>query len=333
MKREKWLDCIKIIACFLVVMLHSMNSGIRANMKNIVLVFYYIGTFAIPLFFMVNGYLQLRKKDITYFYCLKKILKILGVVLICNFVLAIIYFIFYKKSINIFMESIGNIFLQYGYFNQFWFFGSLIIIYCYLPLINKIFNFSKIMDIIITIYLIIVCCVIDLFNIRNNFLGNEVISHTIPQSFRLWTWLTYFCIGGCLSKLEINKIKTPKLIFITVVFIIGTAFFEYFLSYKLYRSLYAENFYDNILIICGSVLIFILIKQLDFQKSRVIERIAPLTMGVYMIHLTVIHFISYFIKVPNNIINLILTFIIFGISCGVSYIIYKIPKVNNLIKL
>lgn len=333
MKREKWLDCIKIIACFLVVMLHTTNFGIKENAKNIVLIVYYIGVLAIPLFFMVNGYLQLRKKDITYWYCIKKILKILVIVLICNFIRAIICFILKGEHKNIFIESIANIFLQYGYFNHFWFFGALIIIYCFLPLINQLFNISKILNIIITIYLVIICILIDLVNIRNNLLGNGIIKFMVPQPFRLWTWFTYFCIGGCLSKLEIKKINTIKLSILTAVITICTIFFEYFLSYKLYGCLFPENFYDNILIICNSILVFILIKQFDLKKSRIIERIAPLTMGIYIIHTTIIELIKYFIYIPNNFSNLIFPPIIFGISAGISYIIYKVPKLNKLIKL
>ena len=70
-KRETWLDCIKIMACFLVVILHTVCYGISDKISSPALLIYYIGTFAIPLFWMVNGYLQLRR-EVTYKYVLKK---------------------------------------------------------------------------------------------------------------------------------------------------------------------------------------------------------------------------------------------------------------------
>ena len=69
-ERETWLDFIKIVACFLVVMLHTISYGLSENVITPSLLVYYIGTFAIPLFFMVNGYLQLRRK-VSYKYVIK----------------------------------------------------------------------------------------------------------------------------------------------------------------------------------------------------------------------------------------------------------------------
>ena len=72
MKREKWIDLIKIIACFLVVNLHTVTDGISEGRNNIGLILNHCGVFAILLFFMVNGYLQLRKENVSYKYCIKK---------------------------------------------------------------------------------------------------------------------------------------------------------------------------------------------------------------------------------------------------------------------
>ena len=60
-KRKIWLDFIKILATFLVVVLHIVDYEVTQNNINIGLLFFYSDTITIFLFFMVNGYLQLRK--------------------------------------------------------------------------------------------------------------------------------------------------------------------------------------------------------------------------------------------------------------------------------
>ena len=118
--------------------------GLEENKRNIGLIVYYIGVFAIPLFFMVNGYLQLRKDEIKYSYCIKKIAKIIAIVLVWNIIIAIPYFVLKGESKNIILESIKNLFLQKGYYNHFWFLGTLIIIYLLLPVLVKLFNSAEI---------------------------------------------------------------------------------------------------------------------------------------------------------------------------------------------
>ena len=117
MKREKWLDCIKIIAFFLVVTLHTVRAGLTEGRNNIGLILFYLGVFAIPLFFMVNGYLQLRKEKISYKYCLKKIIRIFIIVLIWNFLYEIINFIVKGEFKNIFTKRDIFSFLVFRGFN------------------------------------------------------------------------------------------------------------------------------------------------------------------------------------------------------------------------
>ena len=93
---------------FLVIILHTVCNGIKENQKDFSLLIYYFGTFSIPLFFMVNGYLQLNKvKD--YKYVLKKILNIFMVCIIWNIPIVIFKLVIEGESSNI----ISNVFLNY----------------------------------------------------------------------------------------------------------------------------------------------------------------------------------------------------------------------------
>ena len=75
-KREYNIDLLKILATYLVIILHSACSGVGYKVFDISLFIYYIGGFAVPLFFMINGYLQLQKQN-DYKYVFHKIMRIL----------------------------------------------------------------------------------------------------------------------------------------------------------------------------------------------------------------------------------------------------------------
>jgi surface polysaccharide O-acyltransferase-like enzyme len=75
MKRNLELDLLKIIACFTVIVVH-VTGIIATNNSNIYTInhtLYYIGSFSIQMFFMVNGFFSLNKKNISYQYVIKKI--------------------------------------------------------------------------------------------------------------------------------------------------------------------------------------------------------------------------------------------------------------------
>ena len=112
------LDFLKIMACIGVVLLHTTISGFKETSSwNYLTYLYYLGTYSIPLFFMVNGYLLLGKNEISYSYILQKIKWIFVTVSIWTLIIWI-----YKRdfSQNPIKKVLGSL-LQRGYFFQFWF--------------------------------------------------------------------------------------------------------------------------------------------------------------------------------------------------------------------
>ena len=80
------LDFLKIMACIGVVLLHTTMPGFKETGPwNYLTYLYYLGTYSIPLFFMVNGYLLLGKNEISYSYIPTKNKMILVTVSIWTF--------------------------------------------------------------------------------------------------------------------------------------------------------------------------------------------------------------------------------------------------------
>lgn len=135
------LDLIKVIACIGVVLLHTTMPGFKETGRwNYSSYLYYLGTYSIPLFFMVNGYLLLGKSKITYPYILHKIKWVLITVSSWT---VIIWFLKRDFTINPIKKILASL-IQKGYFFQFWFFGSLILTYLFmLADIEEVFTFKK----------------------------------------------------------------------------------------------------------------------------------------------------------------------------------------------
>lgn len=70
--RKLLLDLIKIIAMCMVVCLHTTYQFICSNDIDVSFILYNSSVVAIPLFFMVSGYLLLGRSNITYKYPIQK---------------------------------------------------------------------------------------------------------------------------------------------------------------------------------------------------------------------------------------------------------------------
>ncbi|HJJ14577.1 MAG TPA: acyltransferase family protein [Clostridiaceae bacterium] len=329
-KKEYWIDICKIMSAILVIFLHTINIGIETNEINIASLAYFIGVFAVPLFFMINGYLQLDKIK-GYKYAFKKIFNILFVCFMWNIPVFIAEVFIKKEQANIFYNMLKN-FLQDGFFFHFWFLGALIIIYLFLPLFQKLFNTKKAYKYITIILMAMLVC-IDFFNILSNQFGYGIIRNNLCHTFRIWTWLFYFFIGGFIKKVDpVRNIDTPQLTSITIIMCIITVLYEYFFGYLLYSDMHVDNFYDSLIIIITTFLIFNLIRRFNI-KNNFMSKLCSLTMGIYIVHPIFIRIFRSLGLMKYDGLNIIIAFIVFIISATFSWLIMKIPYLNKIIKI
>lgn len=140
------IDLIKIIAMICVMGLHS--AGIFVYNDNGTIIgntVYRASVCAIPLFFMVSGYLLLGREKSDYKYSLKKCISIVRFVAICTIGYTLLHWIWQLlRGTNInYRELINNFcgaFIQKGKFSIFWYFGAMIIIYLMYPLLNRLYK-------------------------------------------------------------------------------------------------------------------------------------------------------------------------------------------------
>lgn len=126
-QREVGIDLLKSISILGVIALHTQRSLTTGVCYNPIL--YYLGRFGMPVFFMVNGYLILKRDSFDISYWKRKVLNIVRVLFIWGVVNAIYYAIAYGQiSIKQLVWNAGKSVLAHGIV-PFWFLLTFIILY------------------------------------------------------------------------------------------------------------------------------------------------------------------------------------------------------------
>ena len=290
MKEKNYsISLLKILSCFAVLALHTQRNYNLMIVHNPIL--YYFSRYAIPIFFMVNGFLILSKERANDYY-IKKIKSIIIFIIIWSLILGIL-----KKSnpFDILLKSM----LSEGTLSIFWFFWALIIIYTFNMIIRKIIHNKNNKKNILLIFFVffIICLVVDIFQFIYFRKTGIFFKICIPQTFRIWTWIMYFYLGGIINKI-IRACKNIKFLLIFLIFIvlsILSVILQYYLFCVLSNKINSEYIYDNIIIILWSISLFLLINRIKINRNalkKVITFVEDKTTGVYPIHIL-------FIKVFN----------------------------------
>ena len=324
------LDLIKVLACIGVVLLHTTMIGFKETGSwNLLAYLYYLGTYSIPLFFMVNGYLLLGKKEINYSYILQKVKWILTIVSSWT----IIVWLFKRDFIvNPIKKIIGSL-LQKGYFSQFWFFGALILIYLCLPILRKFLN-SKRSYLYILSFFVATGLIFELVNI---ILQMPLQSHVI-QTFRLWTWFFYYILGGLIAQFDKEFIKKGFkrwMKIVAVLLMLISPLILFFLAKTIYHNLFAEYFYDILFVKIVSLGIFLTVLTLSLEENQS-ERIVTLsnqTMGVFIVHTYVIKVLEKLLGFSYTGAYLLFPILTLCVSLIVVSLLMKIPYFNRIVKL
>ena len=324
------LDLLKVLACVGVVLLHTAMGGFKeAGSWNMLTYLYYLGTYSIPLFFMVNGYLLLGKREITYSYILQKIKWILITVMLWTLIVWLFKLDF---AVNPIKKMIGSL-IQKGYFFQFWFFGSLILIYLCLPVMKIILNSKR-----SYLYILSLLTVIGLIFELTNIVLQMPIQIYVIQTFRLWTWFFYYLLGGFIAHFDKDIIKNRFkrwMKIVTIFLLLVSPLILFLLAKATYHNFFAEYFYDILFVKIASLGIFLTVftLSLDENKSKWIVTLSNQTMGVFIVH-------TYVMKVLEKLLGFSYTgaYLLFPIfTLCISFIVIsllmKVPYFNRIVKL
>lgn len=299
--RELWGDVLRIICCFVIVLLHNtcnVFDKFTDGQTQILLVNTFTA-FAVPCFYMISGAYLLRKPQDISVTLKKRVPKIV----IPTLFWGCIYLLMFGE-----IEIIN--FLKLFFQNQeshLWFMYSLFGIYMLLPFISKLYHIISLTQKLygLLLLLVIPTCIYDL---------SKLLGVWIPTpSFSVfWPDLGIFLLGGFLWELR-NKVRNKPKYLYAILFFIG-------LSITTLGTIYISNMNDAAdksfisaigsvgnIIMASSVFCFVLSCEENLQKYtnhivvNIINKIGTVTMGVYFIHVIFLRTLNY---TMNSIIPL-----------------------------
>ena len=331
-ERNVNIDVIKICACLGVCTLHMyVKHLIIDSTFRLEYVLFYASTIAMPLFFMVNGFLLLGKERSSQYY-FKRIINIIKIVFLINCIYFVGTWLLYGKIVvNPFTETILNLFYQEGLFRIFWFFGSLICIYILMSLIPYQCLSTKVMVAAI-ISLTLISLFANISNILTRSESERIFESYIPQTFRLYNHLNYFLIGGVLSRqTRYNLSHIPvKYVYFAILSVVVCTISATLKCYTLYEVTWVPYLHSSIVTTFGAFSAFLLLMQIDVAEShkKILSTLGDEVIIVYILHMVVLHF------VPINIVPSIIYLPCFWIICFTAgYLLNRVKIIRVFLKI
>lgn len=274
---------------------------------------------------ITTGYLMKNKTlSKKYYLGISRVL----IIYLLDAVLYLNYNILYLNQQTDIKHIVYNILnFEIGYS---WYVEMYIGLFLLIPFINLIYNNlkSKKQKQILIMTMLILTSFQGIFNIKYSL---------IPD---WWTGiypLTYYFIGCYLKEYKVN-IKSLKNILLFLICLVISSFINIYISKGKTFVWGIHNEYSSILNVSTSVLIFILITNLDLQKlniklKKIITKLSELSLGVYLTSGTIDRFL-YFNHFKNvdffSIIGYFkIVLLIFILSISLSIIINIIYKIIN----
>lgn len=338
-KRIEYLDLLRIISVFFVIIIHAPAPGqywftldVDGVLWRILNFYDSISRWSVPMFVMISGALILSKE-----YSIKKIYKKILKLIIAFLCWALIYAIAFDKNSNaiIFIKSILT-----GYYHM-WFLIMIIGLYMLVPILKKITESEQLTKYFLIVSFTLTTILPQIANhlalIDNNY--TDAISKAIISNlgnFKLFLGYTgYFVLGYYLKNTEITK-KWRYIIY--GLGIIG--YLETILLTNLVSNIsgkatetYYEFFALNVALEALGIFVF---AKYHFKTNKVLQYLSTLCLGIYLSHFVILYKLDSIWNINIMSFNPIISVpsisaLVFAISLLVSVIISKIPILKKYI--
>ncbi len=330
-KNYFWIDLLKTIAAFAVVILHVTVSILYnfADQENWQAANFYnsLVRFCVPVFVMISGVLLLKKNEEITVFLRKRFSRLLFPFIFWSLVyllLKINYDSSFKEIISFSIKAIKS-----GTEFHLWYIYMLIGLYLFIPILSKftVNATKKEMIYFLSIWFFIILISLPVFN-----------KFYTRIDFRYFSgYIGYLVLGTFLHRFVDKKPRWMGflLFFLSVGF---TIFITYYLSAK--TNTFNGRFYDflglNVVFACiGMFLIFKEVSTENKIFKQIVETISKYSYGIYLSHIFVLMVVSK-IGLSYLLFNpwLSIPFIaisVFVLSWFLTFILSKIPVVGKYI--
>lgn len=273
----RWVDLIRVVGAFLVVMAHiSYQDG---GSTLIASYYFVISRIAVPLFFMVSGFLLLQKMEPYGDFFKKRALK----VFVPFIAWSVIYMLWKKESFDLpfSMEIVASYLIKIlrgPRENHLWFFYALIGLYLFTPILRVFVARASMVDLYYFCGLWFL--VVPVFSFVQEF-------SPIRIGFELYFiagYSGYFMLGFLLGRLQYTNAQLYGLGFLLLIFSIGTTALSYFVKSEYFASYLSMN------IVLMTAFAFILLREVQIgdRLHRFLIPLSRASFGIYLVHVIVL---------------------------------------------
>lgn len=287
-RRYIWLDIIKILACFFVIINHSHTrlfdaAGYSLGLVTFDAVFFSICKIAVPLFVMATGFLSLQK-EVSFKKTLLRIVRILVPLILVS---AYYYFRYTYNGnfINFITTSVAN-----PQNVALWYLYMLIGLYLVIPFITKMVLNSTQRELgLFTLIFLIIPPFLQLIVSR---LGHSISSYAFSAFFPV-------AVGYLVAGVYLSRLPLKRSLFFAAIFLFIASEIPVILSIintynKTSQLVYAFDYWGSLPVVIASVSFFYIFRFL-FEKidgesriARFIGGVSATTFGIYLIHIVAI---------------------------------------------
>lgn len=337
--RKLYLDVLRIVACFAVIIIHSTtlihdSSLMSTRGWSVAVLLNSLCRWAVPIFFLVSGLnlLNYRERYSTRVFLKKRFFKI-----VLPFLFWDLFYFFWSWKVQLltvksFVDALNQLIGGPPIYHL-WFFYAYIgicLITPFLTLLAKQENRRYLVCLVLLC--IFVNQVVPLFS---KFLGIN-FGFEIPLTS---AYLDYYLLGWLFEDRELSKRGRILIVAGGVLGILVTLFGSFLLS----RGEKTPDFYfmdyETIPTLLTTLMVFWVARQIQWEKlirgnvRVVIANLASCTFGIYLIHVFVkFYVVKLFGFLENSIRFMILgPVIIFLISWIIVYGLKKVPGVNRIL--
>lgn len=300
MNRILWIDVIRVIAIFSVVLLHVSSPYLYEFMKIpmdewwVANLYDSMVRMSVPLFFMITGVIFLKIKNeplIVYFK--KRFIKIIIPLIVWSFIYIFFRIYVEGENINVFKHMVLSL-VRKEYFHL-WFLYAMVGIYLFIPIL-KIFiqNSSEELQYYFLLLFVVASAIIPI--ITDIFLIDIPNYLTMMQGFG-----GYLVLGYVLSNIKLTNYVFWGSIILIIITTYSTAVGTYYLTIE--DGNFNDFFYDSFSIttIFQASASFIVLRYLgeriNTSKNAIYYKmIIPFSMtsfGIYLVHPIIIWFMKY----------------------------------------
>lgn len=339
-----WIDLTRVLAIFLVVMIHVMENIVNrwneypADIQNIANFYNSLTRMSVPLFFMSSGWLLLRKSESLRDFFTKRWVKVV-------FPFAVWSLIYLIWGCGITLAGckptfISRLIFIHGTYHHLWFMYPLIGLYLITPLLRLMISPDKkyLLWYFVVLWILFepIASIADqFFDFRTNF---------APPM--LTEFIGFFILGYLLGEMNLSK----RIFFVSgIVWLISTLFVgisTYFLNLHSEQFDYFFYYFLSLPVVISSISGFILFRWLADHSviatgwvRSLIKTLAPASFGIYLVHILVLEIIDNrnpFFRINTDIGNPIwsipvVSLLVFFISFLIVFLMHKIPILKKIV--